>query len=697
MNITCNNCEDVIKKYLCDLPVEWANQIAKVICSFINPPIPFNCDDVKTCETLTKLSTFTVNGSEICIDYTDEDGTLFHRCFDIADIGFDLDPKCIMSQEAWDLLNWEQQVQAIIDYSCTCGFTTTTTTTSTTTTTTIAPTTTTTTSTTTTSTTTTSTTTTTTAPLGNFFYISTTGSDITGDGSIGNPWASLSKATTEVTTPNDTIVVTDGTYTENTMSSLAEGVNISGSHRDNVIINGNMTGDWSNLLLLDSAVNTNVPQTISGITFDGKYASEVDFKTWIGIWISGRSSIVIHDCKIVNFYDRGVVYDGNKQTNPLDDPGNHAIGNEFYNNILENTARNTVGYGAGQLNIGGQDGMLIHDNIMIQDQRVAGKNGWPIKYWENGFLKDCKIYNNTLTKAAFTGDNGQGDGDWDFAIELFNISGLEIYGNTIQGSIDLNYNYEGAYAYSAWIHDNILDNNPANQRMQSGIIFEFATETAIVENNTFSNMSHAILFNARTPLNSGGYTYPPPTGGYSALTNNEIRNNLFYNIYTTATGGFCCGGVGIQVYIEFDDNDPYIRKLNIYNNTFVAKSTSKPEYAIDFASFTDAGADVDEINVRNNIFIDFNGPYLIGSNPTNASNVVLTHNDAFGNGNADLPSWPGGNPTGYTYSNNLAVDPSFVGGGDYHLNVGSLCIDAGVNIGLPFNGTAPDMGYAETV
>ncbi len=120
MKITCNNCEDVIGGYLCDLPSEWRKQIANVICKFLNPTVPLNCTDVKKCETLTTLSAFSISGSQVCIDYTDENGSTVHRCFNMAEVGLNLDPKCIMSQEDWDVLTWEQKIQAIIDYSCSC-------------------------------------------------------------------------------------------------------------------------------------------------------------------------------------------------------------------------------------------------------------------------------------------------------------------------------------------------------------------------------------------------------------------------------------------------------------------------------------------------------------------------------------------------------------------------------------------------
>jgi hypothetical protein len=72
------------------------------------------------------------------------------------------------------------------------------------------------------------------------------------------------------------------------------------------------------------------------------------------------------------------------------------------------------------------------------------------------------------------------------------------------------------------------------------------------------------------------------------------------------------------------------------------------------------------------------------------SNVVITHNDAY---NTAAPSFAG---SGVTMNNNLALNPGFVSTTDFHLQSNSPLIDKGINVGLPFNGTAPDMGYAET-
>ena len=149
INITCNNCEQVVSEYLCDLPSEWRKQITKVICQTLTSQTTIDCEDIKNCETVTSLSGFSVQGTEVCITYKDEKGISFVRCFNWNDVQNstldDVDPRCITSQEIWDDMSYAERIQAIIDFACDCAITTTTTTTTSSTTTTTSSTTTTTT------------------------------------------------------------------------------------------------------------------------------------------------------------------------------------------------------------------------------------------------------------------------------------------------------------------------------------------------------------------------------------------------------------------------------------------------------------------------------------------------------------------------------------------------------------------------
>lgn len=528
------------------------------------------------------------------------------------------------------------------------------------------------------------------------YYISPSGNDATGNGTQGNPWKTLSKASTVATAFGDIIQLTAGTFNETAQINIAPGVSLTGAGIDVTIVNSGKTGQWSLFLSLQSAQGTNGSQTIQGMTINGQYVSESNYKTWWGILVQGRSNVRITNIKMQGFYDRGIIFDGNDATDPTTNLGVYATGNKIDHCTLLNCARVATGgycYGAGIINIGAQLGMEISDNTVIQNQRQNFKNGWPIKYWDNGWFKELKILRNTLTKAVYQGTYFNENCDWDFAIELFNIDGgVEVANNTIQGSIDINYVRKGSYTNSLWIHHNILD-HPVNDHYESGIILEFAQESVLIENNTINNVSAGILFNARTPSENGGYPQSPaPTGGYSHLTNNIIRNNLITNVYQPSG---CCGGVGIIIQIEGDKNDPYVRNLQIYNNTLVAKSTDAPWIGIDLTGMTSNNANVSGVYIKNNIVLNFQDSWLKGSNPTHMSNVEVTYNLAYGNGNGNLPSWPGGNPTNYTYNNHLTSNPLFVGGTDYSLQSTSPARNSGVDVGVAYQGSAPDRGYIE--
>ena len=487
------------------------------------------------------------------------------------------------------------------------------------------------------------------------FYISPSGNDAA-NGSVATPWKTLSKAINTARTAGNIIHVNAGTYTESTQLDLAVGVSIEGDGAAATIIKSTKTGDWSTFLNLESGGVTNGNQHISGITLDGGYVSESNFKTWTGIWVTFRNNVTIQNCIIVGFYDRGVIFNGNgdnRSTIPVD-PKIYTTGNKVINNTFTNTARNSPNYIGGQLNIGGQKDMEISGNVMTQTQRAAGKNGELIKYWGSGYNIGCKINNNTLKRANFTSNQYNGsNGDWNFAIELFNQSGLEIGNNIIQGSIDLNYNRKGAYLYSVWIHDNVSDHNPINNKEEAGIIFEFETSNAIVENNKFLNQAMGITFNIRTPNENGGYNNPKPVGGYSATTDVTIKNNLFY-VYGNNTYGNCCGSVGIQFLTEGDSKDGYVRNLRIENNTFVNRVGNPAVSGLDFSHFTNGAASTNSITISKNIFQGFSSQYLEGGS-SKMVNTATVGNLLWQNGNNNNPAWIGS----LTNTGNVVSNPNF--------------------------------------
>ena len=96
------------------------------------------------------------------------------------------------------------------------------------------------------------------------YYISPTGNDGTGTGSISQPWKTLAKATSTVTTPSDIIHVNAGTYLETVQCFLSPGVSIEGDGVTSVI---QSTWPWSfqGALVLTSPEGTNGNQHITNI------------------------------------------------------------------------------------------------------------------------------------------------------------------------------------------------------------------------------------------------------------------------------------------------------------------------------------------------------------------------------------------------------------------------------------------------
>ncbi len=499
------------------------------------------------------------------------------------------------------------------------------------------------------------------------FYISPAGHDDTGTGTRSAPWKTLHKATASVSTPGSLIRVLAGEYLETQQCHLAVGVSLEGEGITS-IIKTTVTDEWAALLMAVSVEGTHGNQHIAHLKFDGR-----NLATHTGIQISGRSHVSVHDVTIIDFKNRGVIFSGRGgDGNPLP-PAIYATGNRFYNNQLHNCSEYDYSrdYGTGCLNLGGQEGMLIHDNTITQTSRPVGQNGWPIKYTNRGWTKGCKIFRNVITKIPFAPG-----GNWDFSLEMFNNSGLEIYENTFQGSLDFNYQEKGAYPYSIYIHDNLIAQPVPHNSIESGIIMEFSIDGFWVKNNIFRNISKAIVCYPRTG---------------DTLKNIVITNNLATGIYDPS--GIFYGGY------ESGDGKSFQENITILNNTITTRPGNAPYFAINFGT-TQPGYHVKNARVHNNIIQGFTAHPCRSGSLALVSDSRFSHNVLHQNTTNEpmFPSWASTTtfPASTTVGGNLAaVAPQFAPASHFALQAGSPLIDAGLNVGLPYLGPAPDIGYAE--
>jgi len=511
------------------------------------------------------------------------------------------------------------------------------------------------------------------------YYVSATGNDVTGNGTAGNPWKTLFKATSTVTNAGDIIHVNAGTYLETSMLSLAVGVNLEGADSSTTIIKSTVSADYTPLMNVSSAVGTNGNQSISNLKFDGQLTN------FLAIFVGGRGGVSIHDCSFKNFKDRGIIFSG-KGDYTDGAPAVYASNNKFYNNRVLNCARyiHPNGYfGMGCLNIGGQNGIEIYNNTIIQNQRASGDNGWPIKYANEGHNKGIKIHDNTLIKNKFLG-NYNGDNDWDFAVELwYSEGGCELYNNTIEGGVDLAYNFQTTYPWSYWVHHNTISQPTLNDKFQGGIYTEREVQGMIIEYNTFNNVADMVSLNIEDF---------PPQPSFNGLNYIVIRKNLATNLGRAIGNGNNGSAVNISTHTTATFN---LDSLLIDNNTFVAAPGNAPFEGI-YLNFGATAGVTTNVFIRNNIVQGFQDAWLrVGNSNSTINGFNVKNNDVYNNANGNNPILSNGTPTGYTYTGNTNNNPMFVGGNNYNLQVSSPNVDAGTNIGLAYSGSAPDKGFAE--
>jgi hypothetical protein len=507
------------------------------------------------------------------------------------------------------------------------------------------------------------------------YYIDPSGNNSTGNGSSSSPWKTLSYACSRVTTAGDVIHVNPGTYKETSQSVLSPGVSIEGEGNTSVIHSDVTAPNTPTILLHSAAQGTRGDQSISYIRM------EADLDAHSAIMVATRSYVSIHNCEFENFFSQGVVFIG--QSRFVDgEPSVYAKGNEFHDNIMTNCAdylgSGKFGNGNPNLGIGGQQDMKIYNNTIVQKNRGANANGYPIKFVNEGYLKGVKIYNNTLTKPPYDGQT------WDLAVELWHCrGGIEVYNNTITGSLDFGGNRSttndaGNYGYALKVYNNVIGQSSLRPAEENGLYLERGqTGGAYVYNNVFKNLYNAMQF----------------TQG----SNDVFEDVHIYNNVITGVGILGRSNIGDAIDWMKIKGSTGIKYSNIsfVNNTIHAGTSGKPNSGL---RFTFQGP-VSNLTVKNNIIVGFAsyGMYVANSNITTLS---VENNNFYGN-NSNTPFYTGSNVTGKTERNNKSLNPSFLSSSDFRLQPSSPVIGAGTANGLAtdFEGKAwnnpPSMGAFE--
>lgn len=505
------------------------------------------------------------------------------------------------------------------------------------------------------------------------YYVDVTGSN-SNSGSSTSPWRTLAHACTNVTTPGDIIHLNAGTFNETLRANLAIGVSIEGAGRDATIINSTYvaTSSSDGVIRLNSSASKDGNQSISHLTLTGS-----SLKATRGICINYRNNVTIHDCKVSDFYASAIFFRGNNNAWDVE-PNPYCSGNKIYNCIVSNSATRSSGESA-SIRIGGQTGFLFYNNTCTQTSRPSGENGNVVG---GGWNKGLKIYDNVFTK------NDNEGSAWNFFFELWHWQGGgEIYRNTFNGAatMDIVNVTKSTYEYGLKIYDNkylVKTNVPFTAHQVQAINLEGRNhlDDIHVYNNYMKNVTNGIWVDVT--VNSGeGYTS-------FAVNNLYIHHNVMENVGMTdvKTIPIWMNAYGSVTNISFNN-------IHVNNNSIQCSNIIKARNAIKWSVI----GKFSNIFIQNNIFTNcLDNVLLFSSSVSGAtlSNVTIKNNLYYNNGvNSSRFDMPVANKI---ESGNVVGNPMFVSSTNFNLQTGSPAINTGVNIGYPYNGTAPDLGAYET-
>jgi hypothetical protein len=505
-------------------------------------------------------------------------------------------------------------------------------------------------------------------PIPDLYWVAETGSDISGDGSYANPWATLGYATTQAITPGDVIHVKAGTITETLRSDLAVGVSIVGQG-DTSIVKASAALDP--MFSFSSAVEgTNGNQSISYIMMDGDLTAEQ------AILAIGRSNIELHHVTIKNFLgetDNAIIFGGHVSGAPA--PYVYATGIEIHDCTFTNNAcdflydANTY-FAWSAVEIRWVSGALVYNNIF--DNVTGGRHGYGIKCI-NGSIRGSKIYDNDFS-LNFRDEAGKSS--YAFAIELWNgTGGVEVYNNTCNGGgIDLagrGWEDNYGYGFTARVHHNTveMDTQPVNTA-EAALLFESGcTGGVYFYNNYVKSFTTGFALSLRSDTDTNVLNID---GLY-------LHYNIFENL---GRNNSTAPGWGITFNIVNDSGSPYsptINNFNVFNN--VIYHSVLTAYGLYMAATTGgAGATWTDIQIVNNIFANMYWPCQWKDQTLD--NVIVKNNIFYNPDDATM--FVTCTVTNDDVVAGTDVNPLFVGGSpfDFHLQAGSPAINAGIVVGV---------------
>lgn len=471
---------------------------------------------------------------------------------------------------------------------------------------------------------------------GSTYYVSVTGDDTKGDGSKSKPWKTLVNACKKVVAGKGyTIQMGEGTFVQSEICNVPLGVNILGAGPKKTFLQTSPVYKNSYFFRLYSQIKyKDGIKVISpgNQTLSGFKMDGSKRKISGGINIFGRDNVTVTNVALKDFGYTGIVADRSDRF-------------KVSQSTFTNCSGGNDSYCTGNVMVGDTEGSEI-SNVTIREDTGYGIKAMSSKSPDN--IKGLKIHDCDI-QVAETGKWAGGKAP-SFTIELWDclLENCEIYNNILNNNVSL-------VGYSK----------------------KDGTQTIKLDHNNIKPLGYAVELDysdmevCNNYIDGGAWPFACWNTG-SHHNNVTIHHNVISN-YSNE----------LIRYVEGCDN------LKILNNTIYIKESFWP--VIKFY-----GGSGDNIQVKNNIIYNLDKPTgaeLIAKDydSIKMTGIVVENNFLFNvtPGRLDV-----------IYKNNFTGDPKLnfkgtVPGTFFRPQKGSPVIDAGVDLGYPYSGKAPDIGAYE--
>lgn len=300
-------------------------------------------------------------------------------------------------------------------------------------------------------------------------YVSTTGNDTTGDGSIGNPWRTPEFGAKQLTQPGDTLVITGGTYVLDA-ANLPVGHTTLDRFRALVSPPFNVSGTLANPITIKAANGDTVfldggvsPQWTTVGTCYGDYTVIDGIQSRGCAMVGWTIGSVVKNCDLYGGIDTPVSNGGDNFGCVIRVEGAtdcSIINSKLRDNQLGATIENSP--------------LLIEydtTNLVIDRCSVYGSVGMGIRFKDNPEtieVKNCFIYNNTLSgiqsnnqdlghnisihNNVIINNNSGAASEYGGIVGNVLMEGWSIYNNTFYGNgyTDIAMRWDSSNDYSMW-------------------------------------------------------------------------------------------------------------------------------------------------------------------------------------------------------------------------------------------------------